>query len=126
MRLPLRMTLPTMSVPLFHFFSLTRLVVVADESTFLDLVVQVDRLLTDLETRFDAMSTKVMSRCSYLPSLLRCCPPRAELPTLPVSSLSTRVDSLETSLSELMAGTAGGDSSDDVHAMKKTGSASST
>ncbi|KAL8277581.1 hypothetical protein RQP46_010013 [Phenoliferia psychrophenolica] len=47
----------------------------------------VDNLLTDLESRFDAMSTDVLSR---------------------LSSLSTRVDSLEASIGDLMSGTAGG------------------
>ncbi|KAI5481306.1 hypothetical protein MNV49_004928 [Pseudohyphozyma bogoriensis] len=47
----------------------------------------VDNLLTDLESRFDVMSLDVLAR---------------------LSSLSTRVDSLEASIAELMEGKAGG------------------
>ncbi|GAA6033470.1 hypothetical protein JCM8097_001414 [Rhodosporidiobolus ruineniae] len=47
----------------------------------------VDTLLNDLESRFDNLSKDVLSR---------------------LEGLSTRVDSLETSLSDLMSGTAGG------------------
>ncbi|ORY56825.1 hypothetical protein BCR35DRAFT_309768 [Leucosporidium creatinivorum] len=59
----------------------------AEVTSPLELTEFVDNLLNDLESRFDAMSTDVLSR---------------------LSSLTTRVDSLESSISDLMSGTAGG------------------
>ncbi|KDE07277.1 hypothetical protein MVLG_02497 [Microbotryum lychnidis-dioicae p1A1 Lamole] len=50
-----------------------------------ELTSYVDKLLNDLEARFDGMSADVLSR---------------------LTSLSTRVDSLETSISDLMSGNA--------------------
>ncbi|KAK4051578.1 hypothetical protein OIV83_002718 [Microbotryomycetes sp. JL201] len=55
----------------------------AEVTSPVELTQFVDNLLNDLESRFDAISSDVLSR---------------------LNSLSTRVDSLESSLSELMSG----------------------
>mgnify|MGYP001567989549 FL=1 len=66
---------------------------------------QVDTLLNELEARFEAMSTDVLGRRAWFPLSFRS---TADLQRHAVGSLSTRIDSLESSIADIMSGTAGG------------------